>query len=78
MQLHRYRSIAEEIIANALKELAIERGVKEIADIWNALEFTVIKHIKENDDKGFIMGPVNDIVLILDDNFTNLQSMAAS
>jgi dynein heavy chain len=78
MQLHGYRHEAEEIVANALKELEIEKGVKETADVWNAMKFTVIKHIKENYDRGFILGPVDDIVLILDDNFMSLQRMESS
>jgi dynein heavy chain len=78
MQLHRYRDIVEEIVTNALKELEIEKGVKETADVWGAMEFTLIKHIKENYDRGFILGSVDDIVLILDDNFMSLQRMAAS
>jgi dynein heavy chain len=78
MQLHRYRDIAEEIVAKALKELEIEKGVKETANVWSAMQFTVIKHIREDYDRGFIMGPVNDIVLVLDDNLMSLQIMAAS
>ncbi|PNF33091.1 Dynein heavy chain 10, axonemal [Cryptotermes secundus] len=78
MQLHRYRDIAEEIVANALKELEIEKGVKEISEVWSAMKFTAMKHIKENYDRGFILGPVDDIVLTLDDNFMSLQRMAAS
>jgi dynein heavy chain len=78
MQLHRYKDTAEEIIANANKELSIEKGVKEIADVWNRMQFILIKHIKGNDDRGFIMGPMDDIVQVLDDNSMSLQSMAAS
>jgi dynein heavy chain len=78
MQLHRYRDVAEEIVANALKELEIEKGVKEIEEVWSAMKFSVIRHIKENYDRGFILGRVDDNVLILDDNFMSLQKMAAS
>lgn len=78
MQLHKYQDIAEEIIANAVKELAIEKGLKEVANVWDRMQFTVKKHVKENYDRGFIMGPVDDIVLVLDDSFMNLQSMASS
>lgn len=33
MELHRYQDICEEIIANAVKELSIEKGVKEISNV---------------------------------------------
>jgi dynein heavy chain len=78
MQLHRHRDIAEEIVASALKELEIEEGLKKIANVWNVMEFVVMTHIKGNDDRGFIMGPVEDIVLTLDENFMSLQNMTAS
>ena len=78
MELHRYQDIAEEIIANAVKELAIEKGVKDIADVWIAMQFTVQRHLKGNEDRGFILGPVDEIIQVLEDNYMNLQSMAAS
>ncbi|XP_017781324.1 PREDICTED: dynein heavy chain 10, axonemal [Nicrophorus vespilloides] len=78
MELHNYQDMAEEIITNAIKELAIEKGVKEIIEVWNTTVFTVIKHLKGTDDRGFILGPVDEIMQILDDNSMNLQSMAGS
>lgn len=78
MQLHRYQNVVEEIIANAVKELETERGVKKIDDVWKRMQFTVIKHVKRSDDICFIMGPVDDILVVLDDNSLTLQCMAAS
>jgi dynein heavy chain len=67
MQLHRYQNIVEEIITNAVKELETERGVKKIDDVWKGMQF-VIKHVKRNDDRCFVMGPMDDILVVLDDN----------
>ena len=78
MQLHRYQNIVEEIIANAVKELETERGVKKIDDVWKGMHFNVIKHVKRNGDSCFIMGPVDDILVVLEDNSLQLQCMAAS
>jgi Dynein heavy chain, N-terminal region 2. len=78
MELHRYQDIAEDIIANAVKELSIEKGVKEIADVWLTMQFVVLKHLKGNEERGFIVGPVDEILQVLEDNSMNLQSMAAS
>jgi dynein heavy chain, axonemal len=53
MKLHKYQEIVEEIVLNASKELAIERGVKEIALQWETIKFTVIKHtMGDNVDRG--------------------------
>ena len=78
MQLYKYQNITENIIATAVKELEIERGVNKVDDVWNGMQFTVIKHAKRNDDSCFILGPVDDIFRVLDDNSMKLQCMAAS
>lgn len=44
MDLGKYQDIAERIVTNAIKELAIERGVKEIVDVWRTMEFVVVRH----------------------------------
>jgi len=78
MQLHRYQNIVEQIIVQAVKELETERGVKKIDDVWKGMQFSVMKHVKRNGDSCFIMGPVDDILVVLDDNSLTLQCMAAS
>ncbi|XP_045466201.1 dynein axonemal heavy chain 10 [Harmonia axyridis] len=78
MELHRYQDIAEEIITNAIKELAIEKGVKEIVDIWASMAFIIVKHSKGSEDRGYLLGPVDEIMQVLEDNSMNLQSMAGS
>lgn len=53
MELHKFQEIVEEIVLNASKELAIERGVKEIAVQWESIYFTVIPHtMGKNIDRG--------------------------
>ncbi|XP_028981786.1 dynein heavy chain 10, axonemal [Diachasma alloeum] len=78
MDLAKFQDIANVIVTNAVKELAIERGVKDISDSWNTMEFAVIKHFKGSEDRGFILGPVDELNQVLEDNTMNLQSMAAS
>lgn len=46
MELGKYQEIAKEIVVNAVKELSIERGLKELVDVWKQLEFTIVKHYK--------------------------------
>lgn len=53
MELHKYQEIVEEIVLNANKELAIERSVKDIAEQWENVKFTLIKHtIGKNIERG--------------------------
>lgn len=78
MELHRYQTIAEEIVNNAIKELAIENGIKDIIETWNVIVFSVHKHMKGNEERGYILGATDEIMQVLDDNSMNLQSMAGS
>lgn len=53
MELHKYQEIVEEIVLNAIKELAIEQGVKDIAQQWETIKFSVNKHtMGESLDRG--------------------------
>lgn len=56
MELHRYQDMAEEIINNAIKELSIEKGVKDVADVWASISFIVHKHTKGLEDRGYLIG----------------------
>ncbi|XP_052562272.1 dynein axonemal heavy chain 10 isoform X4 [Culex pipiens pallens] len=85
MELHKYQDIAEEIINNAIKELSIERGVQEVADIWAQMAFNIIPYegrgtgAEDAEGSGrFVQGAVDEIMLTLEENSMNLQSMAAS
>ncbi|XP_060518939.1 LOW QUALITY PROTEIN: dynein axonemal heavy chain 10 [Cylas formicarius] len=78
MELHRFRDIAEAIISTAVKELAIERSVTEIIDSWKTISFMIYKHTKSNEDRGFVLGPTDEIMQILEDHSMNLQNMAGS
>ena len=48
MDLAKFQDIAQAIVNNAIKELAIERGVKDVAEVWKTMEFTVVRHFKGN------------------------------
>ncbi|EDV92648.1 GH18884 [Drosophila grimshawi] len=78
MQLHKYQEIAEQILTNAIKELQIERGVRAVEETWALMSFKTHKHFKGMEDRGWILGPVDEIMQVLDDNAMNLQSMGAS
>ncbi|XP_078277210.1 LOW QUALITY PROTEIN: dynein axonemal heavy chain 10 [Rhinoraja longicauda] len=78
MQLHKYIEVIGDIVTAAVKELSIEKGVKEVVDTWESMKFTVQKYYKGTQDRGYILGSVDEILQILDDNAMNLQSMAGS
>ena len=57
----------------ATKELAIEKGVKEVEETWGQQKFSVNKYMKGTQERGFILGAVDEVLQILDDNAMQLQ-----
>lgn len=61
MDLAHYQDIAESIVNNAIRELAIERGVQEVAQIWTGMEFKLMSHEKAGEDRGFVLGSMDEL-----------------
>uniref|UniRef100_A0A8C6RAH3 Dynein, axonemal, heavy chain 10 n=1 Tax=Nannospalax galili TaxID=1026970 RepID=A0A8C6RAH3_NANGA len=78
MELHKHTEVLNEIVTAAIKEVAIEKAVKEILDTWESMKFTVVKYYKGTQERGYILGSVDDIIQCLDDNTVNLQSILGS
>ncbi|XP_027593384.2 dynein heavy chain 10, axonemal isoform X1 [Pipra filicauda] len=78
MELHKHKGIISDIVGTAVKELSIEKGMKEIIDTWEQMKFTVLEYIKGTEKRGFILGPSEEILEILDDNNVSLQSVLGS
>lgn len=53
MELHKYQSIAEEIVNYAVKEFAIERDLEEITKVCESLRFIVTKHFRGPVQRGY-------------------------
>lgn len=54
------------------------KGVKEVEETWQNLNFNVINYVKAGQNRGYVLGALDDIIQILEDNSMNLQSMASS
>lgn len=54
------------------------QAVKEILDTWENMKFIVVKYYKGTQERGYILGSVDDIIQCLDDNTVNLQSISGS
>lgn len=55
-----------------------DQAVKEILDTWESMKFTVVKYYKGTQERGYILGSVDEIIQCLDDNTVNLQSISGS
>ncbi|XP_039416979.1 dynein heavy chain 10, axonemal isoform X2 [Corvus cornix cornix] len=78
MELHRHTNVISEIVGSAVKELSIEKGMKEIIETWENMKFPIQVYTKGTETRGFILGSVEEILEILDDNNVNLQSVLGS
>ncbi|NXF04124.1 DYH10 protein, partial [Smithornis capensis] len=78
MELHKHVNVISEIVGTAVKELSIEKGMKEIIDTWEQMKFGVKMYYKGTEKRGFILEPVDETLEILDDNNVNLQSILGS
>ena len=54
------------------------QGIKEVSDVWDNMKFNVNKYMKGTQERGVILGAVDEVLQNLDDNSMNLQSMSAS
>ncbi|GLH10282.1 Dynein heavy chain, cytoplasmic-like Protein, partial [Gryllus bimaculatus] len=78
LKLHLCADVVTEIINRATKELAIEIGVGEIDDRWNNADLKICLHIIEEDEKGFILGSMEELMQLLENDSMKLQIMAES
>lgn len=78
MNLASHSEAIGDMVAGAMKELGIENALRDIEHNWKNLRFNVLKYSKGTDDRGYILGPIDEITTALDDNAMSLQSMNAS
>lgn len=56
----------------------IFQGVKEVVTTWENMKFSIIPYFKGTQERGLILGAVDEILLTVDNDAMNLQSMAGS
>ncbi|KAK2837261.1 hypothetical protein Q5P01_014473 [Channa striata] len=78
IELHKYANVIGDIVTTAVKELSIEKGVKEVVEAWENMKFSVMPYFKGTQERGYILGAVDEIQLNVDNDAMNLQSMAGS
>ncbi|XP_014262519.1 dynein heavy chain 10, axonemal-like [Cimex lectularius] len=79
MNLHLYEEIIEEIVWNAMKELLIESGIQQLSEFWSQMKIPILPHVNKNNvQRGYKLGQIDEILTTLDDGCMNLQSMGGS
>lgn len=54
------------------------QGVKEVVETWESMKFSVLPYFKGTEERGSILGAVDEILLSVENDAMNLQSMAGS
>lgn len=54
------------------------QGVKGVVTTWENMKFSVMPYVKGTQERGLILGAVDEILLTVDNDAMNLQSMAGS
>ena len=78
LNLAAYAETVSDICSGAVKELAIEQGVRQIEETWRKVEFEMYKYTKKNNQDIQLLQRTDEIIVQLDDNTMTLQSMSAS
>ncbi|CAF1059416.1 unnamed protein product [Adineta steineri] len=82
MNLYQYNDILQNILQTAIKELQIEKNLKDIQQQWNTMHFQIHKHIRnttiQQDRSSFIISGVDDILQALEDSTLLLNSITTS
>ncbi|XP_077377243.1 dynein axonemal heavy chain 10-like [Festucalex cinctus] len=78
MDLHKYADVIDDIVTSAVKELGIEKGVKEVVETWENMKFIVQPYSKGTQQQCSVLGAVDEILSNVDNDAMNLQSMAGS
>ncbi|PSN37038.1 Dynein heavy chain 6, partial [Blattella germanica] len=65
-----------EVSGQASSEAGLEALLKKVEENWKSLEFTVLQHRDYKDV--FILGGIEEVQIILDDSFININTIASS
>ncbi|KAL9651290.1 hypothetical protein ABK040_001243 [Willaertia magna] len=78
MNLYEHESVINDITDGANKELEVENTIKKVADIWRNKKFEMKKHIRDNEDRGFILAAIDSIKEQLEEDTANLASISGT
>lgn len=52
--------------------------MKEVVTTWEMMKFNIVMYFKGTQERGFVLGAVDEILVTVDNDALNLQSMAGS
>lgn len=78
MKLYKYEEQIDEIFSDAKKELKIEQLLKDVAEAWRNRKFEMKKHMRDGEDRGYILIGRDAIKEALEEDTTQLAGVSGS
>ena len=72
LNIHNHKEAIEELVETAMKELKIERKLKEIEDLWSNMELEYVPH---KDTEMFVPRPSEEVVESMESHQMELQGI---
>eukprot|EP00754_Rhynchopus_humris_P020200 Rhum_TRINITY_DN14684_c0_g1::Rhum_TRINITY_DN14684_c0_g1_i1::g.107658::m.107658/K10408/DNAH; dynein heavy chain, axonemal len=76
LQLHRCEEDVANIVEKAQKELQIEKGLEKVLKYWE--EEARFEYVWHEGLNCYLLGPIDDIVEVLEENLNSLQAMMSN
>ncbi|KAG2382028.1 hypothetical protein C9374_005820 [Naegleria lovaniensis] len=78
MNLYEYENSINEITESANKELDVENTIKKVAEVWRNKKFELKKHVRDNEDRGFVLTAIDTIKEQLEEDTANLAAISGT
>lgn len=75
LNLHKCEEDVKIIVDKSVKEMSMEKSLKEFAETWNTMQFEYVPHSRT---KYFLLKVREELIEILEDNQIQLQNMISS
>lgn len=75
LNLNKYEDDVKYIVDKSVKEMSIEKSLKEFTEIWNIMQFEYSLHSRTNVN---LLKVKEEIIEVLEDNQVQIQNMLSS
>lgn len=75
LNLHKYEEDVKNIVDKSVKEMSMEKSLKEFAETWNTMLFEYLPHPRRNVS---LLKVSEELIEVLEDNQVQLQNMLSS
>lgn len=75
LNLHKCEDDVKNIVDKSVKEMSMEKSLKEFAETWNTMQFEYLPHSRT---KYYLLKVREELIEVLEDNQVQLQNMLSS